>query len=363
MFSTDPRSSQHLSISQLAPNCNREGEKLALMHWAQIAFQTLKIPCRNENSQPIYEVTISDFLAAVNILEAFKTMAEKQTNLLQCAIIFNSHLNNQQRGVEANREVPMDNTLKVQTSSERQVPTETANSIESQSDVKMEDEASTGSENQSESSSTVVLDSRKPDADGNITTECYNSKYGIAHFKIYHTENRADLKISRNKTALELLSSVESEISNLNQRRGKGVTIANATNTSSFMKNFSKKLGDQFAEYLDSYHKVDAKKIFKDKSSWKLFNKYLEGEDFIETLSTKAFVKIFISFLNSITVEKIDRSKVRYNGLKVCYRVLLEFFRDSCQIIEAQAPNRTISSLKIIKIWPSIELQVKWDSL
>ena len=88
-------------------------------------------------------------------------------------------------------------------------------------------------------------------------------------------------------------------------------------------KNFSKKLGDQFCEFVWEEYKFNCSPKLKDKMSWKLLNKYLTGESVMKGFSAAVFLKAFINFMQRYDLQSINESKTNENS-KIYYKICAE---------------------------------------
>lgn len=75
-------------------------------------------------------------------------------------------------------------------------------------------------------------------------------------------------------------------------------------------KNFPKKFGDQLSDFLaNEKNLVASKKLFKDKTSWKILNAYCSGESRIPMVSHKAFIKMVFEFVRLKNIEELQNAK------------------------------------------------------
>lgn len=187
------------------------------------------------------------------------------------------------------------------------------------------------------------------------------SKLTSASLKLYQSESSGNLVVSPNKEGISLITSIEINYIESDVQGKRPSKFPCTKITASFVKNFPKKVGDLFANFLNSLKLTGASKVFKDKTSWKLLNKYLGGEKSPEGVSTKSLIKLFLEFLRELTVEKIAESKVQDESLRQCYKLLLEFLKEGCSVLEKQNLTGKICCFEVRKTWPSLELNFKWD--
>lgn len=98
-------------------------------------------------------------------------------------------------------------------------------------------------------------------------------------------------------------------------------------------KNFSKKLGDQFCNYLWDEAKVNCNSKFKDKMSWKLLNNYLTGEKVLKGFSPRALMMAYVKFMQGYDVHSIDESKTNEMS-KIYYKICAKSMNVAFQEIE-----------------------------
>ena len=223
-------------------------------------------------------------------------------------------------------------------------------------DLKIKNEE-TGSANPEEPSSDKISKEEKNDTS---LTEKFNTKLGIGMILCFNKQCMARLTIRRNSDAEELVRSVEGSLQN-NSRTGFEVEGQYKT-SSTYLKNFPKMLGDLFAKFLAS-QKIEANEIFKDKTSWKLLNGYLQGTFTIEGVSGKVLIQLFLQFLSELTIEQIEKAKIKEKGVKTCYSVLQDFLAEGAKVIRRSSWIESISSMAVKKVWPSLEICVKWEEM
>ena len=312
------------------------------------ALKAMRIPYSFENSsQSHFQMTLEKIVQLFQLLDALKFMRECDPSLpaLQNLTTVRTQYTQPETEILTRKRT---NKLVYSENPPNQEENTTDNSAELQLLAKIEDDPSPKNALLPETGEI-----------GSINLFSYDLEFGFATLK--KLENVGYLKILPNTKALELINSVDPEISNF-YLKGEKNSKAKASSSSSFMKNFSKTLGDHFADYLDSSLKLNVKRAFKDKTSLKLLNQYFEGSKKIDDLSTKTLVVAFVEFLGSEKREQIDKSKIKDKGLRICYKLLMENLKGICSIVNTHDLRDKLSSMKIIKLWPALDVEIKWES-
>lgn len=198
----------------------------------------------------------------------------------------------------------------------------------------------------------VAAESTTETSENNIVSTTIEFSLGTAILKTNLKDRCANLTIFNNMKAIEILGSVEVKQAKASGKHG--------SLTSAFIKNYPKKLGDEYAKFLKR-RKIPTSNAFKDKTSLKTLNKYLEGELTLDGVSSDAFVKLFLEFLNDISMNPLAESKIVDSGKKECYQIITAYLVESGRIINNSAWKKTPSSIAIKKIWPSLDMDVKWS--
>lgn len=118
-------------------------------------------------------------------------------------------------------------------------------------------------------------------------------------------------------------------------------------------KNFSKKLGDQFCEYLLKEHKLQCHAKFKDKLSWKLLNKYFGGQKTIsKKLPSATFQQLFMDFVRGYDIESLNDSKTNEIS-KIYYKVCAVSLKVAFHEFEMNKHDLTFDGcLSLHKVYP-----------
>lgn len=186
------------------------------------------------------------------------------------------------------------------------------------------------------------------------------TQFGIAFLSTADDEKTIMLNMRPNLKAQQLISSVEECMTSQNGIKNGEEERMKVSST--YLKNFPKMLGDQFEKFLAG-RKIESKNAFKDKLSWKLLNKFLQGDLKLENISTKTFVSLFIQFLSELTLDQVEKSKSRDEGIRAGYRILLNFLKEGANIIQGRTWVRHVSKIAVKKVWPYLELYIMQERI
>lgn len=170
-------------------------------------------------------------------------------------------------------------------------------------------------------------------------------------------ENAGSLTVKPSQEVLDLLKKQVEERAR-SQMKGRDDGVSLSCVRSNFTKNLPKKIGDQFADYLQEHYRMNISKIFKDKMSWKVLNSYLEGQKVLEEgkIDTKALIQAFIDFIVKYEMKNIDASRTRDDVSKSCYKVTILSLKAAFEKLSTYVNLKQISSLSIAKSWPLLDI-------
>lgn len=315
-----------------------------MINLCDVLLKSIKAPQKTFNQQQIYAITIPQLLDIHNL------MNDSNTNLqLQSASTPNEFLiTNPSSNPQKNNENAKEKILSEQRSNEKAEDTRSENLEQNPPPILT---------NSPISNTPNVQDPSGGSQESTIVS--YEMPLGIASLTIISSKHEAFLRISQNLASATIVNSLERtrKSGQINTGLFESMTISS---TSILLKNFPKKLGDNFTDFLNSSLKIDLKKNFKDRCSWRSLNEYLTGEKHLDNISTTAFITMFMDFLKSETIESINNSKVKEHSVKECYKILLAFFKESCEIIEKHGWTTKIYYLEIRRSWPRLDLHIKW---
>ena len=189
----------------------------------------------------------------------------------------------------------------------------------------------------------------------------YEAHYGRVILEKFKGQDKAFVTFYPNFTAQDEIREAElEEMTAIFSKNGK--IDRRETIKSSFVKNFSKMNGDQFANFASTKYKIESfKKIFKDKSSCMRLSEYLDGTKKVERMNVKAFIRMYFDFIQEVNVENIDKSKVGSKNLRTCYKLIYSYMKSVLEALREWDLLEKIYSVQIEKFWPNVELSMKWE--
>lgn len=125
-------------------------------------------------------------------------------------------------------------------------------------------------------------------------------------------------------------------------------------------KNFPKKIGDKFCDYINTKLGIKTNQVLKDKMSWKTLNKYLCGDSQISrTVDHKAFTKCFAEFMMNHGSEGDQISRSTKTISTLCYTVNAVTLGLCCREILQRIQNgEEYGYIRISKSWPKAEVEL-----
>lgn len=183
--------------------------------------------------------------------------------------------------------------------------------------------------------------------------------FGTINLQLSHSNFKGSLSLQPSLAIQSVIGSLEESLttSDLRKREAKPQSKIKCQH----LKNFSKKFGDQFISYLKVMHKIDVKKKWRDKLSWKILNSYLEGQESLEGFDTRTFITLFLNFVRDIDIEKFEKSRVHHTMVRICYKIMTGYLKSACELIRRYDAIYNFNFVSIVKVWPQLEMSVRWE--
>ena len=184
----------------------------------------------------------------------------------------------------------------------------------------------------------------------------------VKHSFKYRQVNKetTSLAVNPSQDVLEALKKLV-EHRAMSHMKEKDVKVSYSCVKSNFTKNLPKKIGDQFADYLKKHSHIDMSKALKDKMSWKVLNAYLDDENPSKenTIGAKALIQLFIDFILTYDMNKIDESRTKDDVSKTCYKLAIMNLKAAFEELNRSVDCTKIVSLSVVKSWPSLDIHFK----